>query len=111
MQGLAPSLPGDLWHLGNKIVPVRKPLEVSRKDQDSEFRLILVESRIHRLARYCKTKQQIPQSLKYDSATASTLIAQASLRAPPENKGSEGRPSCMLSTSVLLLFYVNYVYA
>ncbi|KZP11369.1 hypothetical protein FIBSPDRAFT_871581 [Athelia psychrophila] len=43
--------------------------------QDSRFRLILIESRIHRLARYYKTKQQIPPTFKYDSATASTLIA------------------------------------
>ncbi|KZP15708.1 hypothetical protein FIBSPDRAFT_1047937 [Athelia psychrophila] len=35
----------------------------------------LIESRIHRLARYYKTKQKIAPAFKYDSATASTLIA------------------------------------
>lgn len=73
--GLAPAIPEDLWHLVKKAVAVRKHLETNRKDKDSKFRLILIESRIHRLARYYKTKQQIPPSFKYDSATASTLIA------------------------------------
>ncbi|KAI0918472.1 ribosomal 40S subunit protein S13 [Taiwanofungus camphoratus] len=73
--GLAPQIPEDLWHLVKKAVAVRKHLETNRKDKDSKFRLILIESRIHRLARYYKTKQQIPPTFKYDSATASTLIA------------------------------------
>ncbi|THG93170.1 hypothetical protein EW026_g7992 [Hermanssonia centrifuga] len=69
------AIPEDLWHLIKKAVAVRKHLEINRKDKDSKFRLILIESRIHRLARYYKTKQQIPPTFKYDSATASTLIA------------------------------------
>ncbi|KZP23214.1 hypothetical protein FIBSPDRAFT_858891 [Athelia psychrophila] len=56
----SPSIPEDLWFLVKKAVAVRKHLEVNRKDKDSKFRLILIESRIHRLARYYKTKQQIP---------------------------------------------------
>ncbi|KZV66646.1 hypothetical protein PENSPDRAFT_755581 [Peniophora sp. CONT] len=72
---LRPSIPEDLWHLVKKAVAVRKHLKTNRKDKDSNFRLILIESRIHRLACYYKTKQQIPPSFKYDSATASTLIA------------------------------------
>jgi len=74
-EGLAPAIPEDLWHLIKKAVSVRKHLETNRKDKDSKFRLILIESRIHRLARYYKSKQQIPPTFKYDSATASTLIA------------------------------------
>ncbi|KAJ2922290.1 hypothetical protein H1R20_g14798, partial [Candolleomyces eurysporus] len=74
-QGLGPSIPEDLWHLIKKAVAVRKHLENNRKDKDSKFRLILIESRIHRLARYYKTQQKIPTTFKYDSATASTLIA------------------------------------
>ncbi|KZP23175.1 hypothetical protein FIBSPDRAFT_910320 [Athelia psychrophila] len=50
--GLAPSIPEDLWFLVKKAVAVRKHLEVNRKDTDSKFRLILINSRIHRLARY-----------------------------------------------------------
>lgn len=37
---------------GTQAVSMRKHLELNRKDKDSKFRLILVESRIHRLARY-----------------------------------------------------------
>merc|ERR1712146_464847 len=55
-QGLAPTLPEDLHCLIKKAVAVRKHLEKNRKDKDSKFRLILIESRIHRLARYYKSK-------------------------------------------------------
>lgn len=46
-----------------------------RKDRDSKFRLILVEARIHRLARYYKSRNVLPTSWKYASATASALVA------------------------------------
>uniref|UniRef100_A0A914UVH6 Small ribosomal subunit protein uS15 n=1 Tax=Plectus sambesii TaxID=2011161 RepID=A0A914UVH6_9BILA len=59
-KGLAPSIPEDLYHLIKKAVNIRKHLERSRKDKDAKFRLILVESRIHRLARYYKTTRQLP---------------------------------------------------
>jgi len=74
-QGLSPKIPEDLFQLVKKAVAVRKHLETNRKDKDSKFRLILIESRIHRLARYYKTKQQIPPSFKYEATTASTLVA------------------------------------
>lgn len=53
---------------------MRKHLERNRKDKDSKFRLILVESRIHRLARYYKRTKKLPATWKYESATASTLV-------------------------------------
>ena len=74
-QGLQPSLPEDLYHLIKKAVAVRKHLERNRKDKDSKFRLILIESRIHRLARYYRTARKLPPNWKYESATASTLVA------------------------------------
>merc|ERR1712063_171510 len=49
-KGLAPQLPEDLYFLIKKAVAIRKHLERNRKDKDAKFRLILVESRIHRLA-------------------------------------------------------------
>lgn len=55
--GLAPEIPEDLYHLIKKAVSMRKHLEANRKDRDGKFRLILVESRIHRLARYYKARQ------------------------------------------------------
>eukprot|EP01094_Clydonella_sp_ATCC50884_P012538 TRINITY_DN2273_c0_g1_i2.p1 TRINITY_DN2273_c0_g1~~TRINITY_DN2273_c0_g1_i2.p1 ORF type:complete len:141 (-),score=47.55 TRINITY_DN2273_c0_g1_i2:221-643(-) len=62
--GLAPALPEDLYHLIKKAVAVRKHLEKSRKDKDAKFRLILIESRIYRLARYYKKSKQLPANWK-----------------------------------------------
>ncbi len=56
-------------------VAVRKHLERNRKDKDSKFRLILIESRIHRLARYYKSVGVMAPNWKYESATASTIVA------------------------------------
>ena len=59
--GLAPEIPEYLYHLIKKDVVIKTRLERNRKDKDSKFRLILVESRIHRLARYYKkTKKLAP---------------------------------------------------
>jgi len=59
-----------------KAVAVRKHLERgNRKDKDGKFRLILIESRIHRLSRYYKTVGALPPTWRYESATASTLVA------------------------------------
>eukprot|EP00992_Anisonema_acinus_P014959 TRINITY_DN9542_c0_g1_i1.p1 TRINITY_DN9542_c0_g1~~TRINITY_DN9542_c0_g1_i1.p1 ORF type:complete len:152 (+),score=20.88 TRINITY_DN9542_c0_g1_i1:76-531(+) len=73
--GLAPQIPEDLYFLIKKAVNIRKHLEKSRKDKDAKFRMVLVESRIHRLARYYKRVKQLPPTWKYESATASTLVA------------------------------------
>ena len=54
---------------------VRKHLERNRKDKDSKFRLILIESRIHRLSRYYKSVSVLPPNWRYESATASTMVA------------------------------------
>ncbi|ELW63181.1 40S ribosomal protein S13 [Tupaia chinensis] len=59
-KGLAPDLPEELSHLIKKAVAVRKHLEKNRKDKGAKFHLILIESRIHQLARYHKTKQVLP---------------------------------------------------
>eukprot|EP00474_Spongospora_subterranea_P008385 CRZ08843.1 hypothetical protein [Spongospora subterranea] len=73
--GMAPEIPEDLYHLIKKAVNVRRHLEKNRKDTDSKFRLILIESRIHRLARYYKKKRALVPNWKYNSATASTMVA------------------------------------
>jgi small subunit ribosomal protein S13e len=73
--GLKPDIPEDLYHLIKKAVSIRKHLERNRKDIDSKFRLILIESRIHRLARYYKIKNVLPPNWKYESSTASALVA------------------------------------
>ena len=73
--GLAPEIPEDLYHLIKKAVQMRKHLERNRKDKDSKFRLILIESRIHRLARFYRTNGTLPPNWKYESATASAMVA------------------------------------
>ena len=74
-EGLAPEIPEDLYYLIKKAVSVRKHLEKNRKDKDSKYRLILIESRIHRLARYYKKSQCLPPTWKYESQSASALVA------------------------------------
>ena len=64
-----------LTRLTLQAVAVRKHLERNRKDKDSKFRMILIESRIHRLSRYYKKVGALPPTWKYESATASTLVA------------------------------------
>ncbi len=66
ISGFAPEMPEDLFFLIKKAINIRKHLERSRKDKDSKFRLILVESKIHRLARYYKRKKKISSSWKYE---------------------------------------------
>jgi len=63
--GLAPEIPEDLYHLIKKAVSMRKHLEQFRKDRDGKFRLILVESRIHRLARYYKVLPGLGQDFSF----------------------------------------------
>ena len=53
-----------MYFLIKKAVAIRKHLERNRKDRDSKFRLIMVESRIHHLARYYKRTEQLPPTWK-----------------------------------------------
>ena len=73
--GLAPEIPEDLYCLIKKAVSVRKHLDKFRQDKDAKFRLILIESRIHRTSRYYKSVKALPPNWKYESATASTLVS------------------------------------
>merc|ERR1711977_558956 len=65
-KGLAPEIPEDLYCLIKKVVSVRKHLDKFRQDKDAKFRLILIESRIHRIARYYKLAKALPPTFKYD---------------------------------------------
>jgi len=62
--GLAPEIPEDLYMLIKKAVSVRKHMERNRADKDSKFRLILIRSRIHRLARYYRTTRKLHAAWK-----------------------------------------------
>ena len=72
--GLAPKIPEDLYHLIKKALQIRKHLEKFRKDKAAKFRLIMVESRIHRLARYYRSAKALPPTWRYNSKKADTLI-------------------------------------
>lgn len=74
-RGLAPEIPEDLYSLIKKAVAIRKHLDRNRSDVDAKFRLILVESRVHRLSRYYRLTKKLPSAWKYDSTIASTLVA------------------------------------
>ena len=74
--GQAPEMPEDMFCLIRRAVSMRKHLDRHRKDMDTKFRLILVESRIHRLARYYKRVRRLPPTFKYESANAASMVAQ-----------------------------------
>ncbi len=73
--GLAPEIPEDLYNLIKRAVQIRKHLERQHKDKDSKYRLILTESRIHKLSRYYKVKRVLPGNWKYVSSRASALVS------------------------------------
>jgi hypothetical protein len=70
-----------LWCVGWRKLVVQSVCRFELMDvvllswQDSKFRLILIESRIHRLARYYRTTRKLPPNWKYESATAASLVA------------------------------------
>ena len=74
-KGIAPEIPEDLYYLMKKAVAMRKHIEKNKRDKDSKYRLILVESKIHRLVRYYKVTKQIPVNWKYDYQTALALVS------------------------------------
>ncbi len=74
-KGLAPQIPEDLYHLMRRAVSIRKHIEKNKRDRDSKYRLILVESKIHRLVRYYKLTKQIPSNWRYDYQTALALVS------------------------------------
>ncbi|CAE7242071.1 RPS13A [Symbiodinium natans] len=83
--GLAPTLPEDLYYLIKKAVSIRKHLDKNRKDKDAKFRLILVESRIHRLARcpLCVASSLLTLSLSLSLSLSRSLSVSHSLSFPP----------------------------
>jgi small subunit ribosomal protein S13e len=62
--GAAPEIPEDIYCLIKKAVNIRRHLEKCRKDKDAKHRIILIESRIHRLARYYRRTQRLPNKWK-----------------------------------------------
>jgi len=65
-RGLAPEVPEDLMNLIRKAIKIRKHLEEHPKDYHSKRGLQLVESKIHRLAKYYKREGGLPPDWKYE---------------------------------------------
>jgi len=65
-RGLAPEIPEDLLNLMKRAVRVRKHLDEHPKDYHSKRGLQLIESKIHRLAKYYKREGILPPDWKYD---------------------------------------------
>ncbi len=63
--GLAPEIPEDLYNLMKRAAKIRRHLEEHPKDYHSKRGLQLVESKIHRLAKYYKRKGILPPDWKY----------------------------------------------
>uniref|UniRef100_A0A0D9X3V8 Small ribosomal subunit protein uS15 N-terminal domain-containing protein n=1 Tax=Leersia perrieri TaxID=77586 RepID=A0A0D9X3V8_9ORYZ len=102
--GLAPEIPEDLYFLIKKAVAIRKHLERNRKDKDSKFRLILVESRIHRLARYYKRTKKLPPTWKY----ISTALKDGLNQQISQTKMQEMRCNPVPGHSACLTFFMSF---
>ena len=74
-KGAAPEFPEDLYFLMRKAVTMRKHIEKNSRDRDSKYRLILNESKIHRIVRYYKLKKQVPATFKYSYKTAKAHVS------------------------------------
>jgi hypothetical protein len=70
-------------------VSMRKHLERNRKDKDGKFRLILIESRIHRLARYYKVQQGL-----WSRASCLPAAAPSSSSSSLKQQGLSGVHGC-----------------
>lgn len=62
--GLAPAEPEELTNTVAKAKRLRRHLSKNRMDKASKFRLLLVESHVHRLVRYFKKVKQLPASFQ-----------------------------------------------
>jgi ribosomal protein S15P/S13E len=67
----ASNIPEDLQVLLEKATSLAKHLQRNRQDHVNKHSLTLVESKIHRLARYYKSKGVLPADWKYTPAVAS----------------------------------------
>lgn len=74
-KGLASEIPEDLYFLMKKAVNMRRHLDKARADKGCKFRVILCESKIHRLARYYRKTRKLPSNWKYSAAKASAAVA------------------------------------
>ena len=73
-QGLAPAYPDDLLNLIKKAVNMRKHLKTHKGDSLNTTKLIHVESKIKRLAKYYRNVGVLPKKWKYEPEQAALLV-------------------------------------
>ncbi len=72
--GVAPEIPEDLMNLISRALRIRRHLEEHPKDLHSKRGLQLIESKIHRLSKYYKSRGVLPPNWKYSPELASVLL-------------------------------------
>ncbi|HNT60560.1 MAG TPA: 30S ribosomal protein S15 [Candidatus Bilamarchaeaceae archaeon] len=71
---LSPKFPDDLISLIKRAVGMRGHLRTNKGDLHNKVKLLHVESKIHRLAKYYREKGKLPAGWKYDPETAALLV-------------------------------------
>ncbi|MEM2896632.1 MAG: 30S ribosomal protein S15 [Candidatus Bathyarchaeia archaeon] len=71
--GLSPKIPEDLNSLLKKATKLRKHLEKNKRDYSNKRAITLIESKIHRLEKYYKSKGYLPADWKYKPSVASVI--------------------------------------
>jgi ribosomal protein S15P/S13E len=69
-----PEIPDDLQALLKRVVHLQHHLETHPKDLSNRRGLVLMESRIRRLARYYRQRHRIPESWRYSAAGAALQV-------------------------------------
>lgn len=72
--GVKREYPEDLINLIKRAVNMREHLRTNRSDKHNRTKLIHVESKIARLAKYYAREGQLPADWKYDPETAALLV-------------------------------------
>jgi ribosomal protein S15P/S13E len=72
--GQKPEIPDDLQALLKRVVHLQHHLEAHPKDLSNRRGLVLMESRIRRLARYYRQHHRIPESWRYSAAGAALQV-------------------------------------
>ncbi|MBU0586390.1 30S ribosomal protein S15 [Candidatus Micrarchaeota archaeon] len=73
-EGVLPEYPDDLLNLIRKAVVVRNHLKSNKTDVHNKVKLLHIESKIQRLAKYYRKTSRIPKDWKYNADNAALLI-------------------------------------
>ncbi len=73
-ENLTTQYPDDLLNLIKRAVGVRNHLKANKADVHNKVKLLHVESKIHRLAKYYARKGRLPADWKYKPETAALLV-------------------------------------